>query len=116
MSAQPISMRKLKELLRLKYESGLSQRQIASARHLSLGVVNKYINAAQATGLSWPLPEELSESQLKRKLFPPDSAPSEPVYAQPDFAALHQELKQKGVTRRLLWEEYVESKGAASSG
>src|SRR5262245_33948286 len=109
MSAQPIPMRKLKELLRLKYEAGLSQRQIASALHLSLGVVNKYINAAQATGLSWPLPEELSESQLKRKLFPPNSPQSEPVYAQPDFAALHQELKQKGVTRQLLWEEYVES-------
>ncbi len=109
MSAQPISMRKLKELLRLKFEAGLSQRQISSALHLSLGVVNKYVTAAQAAGILWPLPEELSESQLKRKLFPAQSSRSEPVYAPPDFAAIHQELKRKGVTRRLLWEEYAEA-------
>jgi transposase len=80
-----------------------------SALHLSLGVVNKYLNAAQAAGITWPPPEGLSESQLRRKLFPPESASSEPVHAQPDFAAIHQELKRKGVTRLLLWEEYAEA-------
>ncbi|MBO0860625.1 MAG: IS21 family transposase [Chloracidobacterium sp.] len=107
MSALPISMRKFNDVLRLKYEAGLSQRQIASALHLSLGVVNKYLNAAQSAGITWPLPDSLTESQLRRKLFPPES-PSEPIYAQPDFAAIHQELKRKGVTRQLLWEEYAD--------
>jgi transposase len=100
-------MRKFKDVLRLKYEAGLSQRQIASALHLSLGVVNKYLNAAQAAGITWPPPEDLSESQLRRNLFPPESSSPEPVYAPPDFAAIHQELKRKGVTRQLLWEEYA---------
>lgn len=107
MSALPISMRKFKEVLRLKYEAGLSQRQIASALHLSLGVVNKYLNAAHTAGVGWPPPEDLTESQLRSRLFPQDCAPSEPVYAPIDFAAIHQELKRKGVTRLLLWEEYA---------
>ncbi|QQS45137.1 MAG: IS21 family transposase [Acidobacteriota bacterium] len=98
-------MRKFKEVLRLKHEAGLSQRQIASALRLSLGVVNKYLNAAKETGIGWPLPEDLTDSQLRRHLLP--QAMSEPVYAQPDFAALHQELKKKGVTRQLIWEEYT---------
>lgn len=109
MSAQSISMRKLKDVLRLKYEAGLSQRQIANALQLSLGVVNKYLNAAQSAGISWPLPDNHSEAQLRRTLFPPENGPSEPFYAQPDFAAIHQELKRKGVTRQLLWEEYVDA-------
>ncbi len=66
MSAQPISMRKLKDVLRLKYESDFSQRQIATALGLSLGAVNKYLNAAQAAELVWPLPDNLSEADLRR--------------------------------------------------
>ena len=103
-------MRKFKDVLRLKHEAGLSQRQIASALHLSLGVVNKYLNAARAAGITWPLPEDLSESQLERKLSSTQTEstpPPEPAYAQPDFAAIHQELKRKGLTRQLLWEEYA---------
>lgn len=109
MSAPPISMRKLKDLLRLKYEAGLSQRQIAGALRLSLGVVNKYLHAAQAAGITWPWPDDLSEAQLRRLLFPPDASPSPPHYAPVDFAAIHQELKRKGVTKQLLWEEYAEA-------
>ena len=47
-------MRKFKNVLRLKHEAGLSQRQIARALNLSLGVVNKYLNAAEAAGIGWP--------------------------------------------------------------
>ncbi len=107
MPKEPISMRKFKDVLRLKFEAGLSQRQIASALNLSVGVVNKYLNAAQAAGITWPPPDDLSESQLRRKLSSSDGDSSEPVYAQPDFAAIHQELKRKGLTRLLLWEEYA---------
>ncbi len=107
MSAPSISMRKFKDVLRLKQEVGLSQRQIAGALRLSTGVVNKYLRAAEAAGLQWPVPEELSEAQLRRRLFPPESASAEPVHAQPDFASIHLELRRKGVTRRLLWEEYA---------
>lgn len=101
-------MRKFKDVLRLKHEAGLSQRQIASALRLSLGVVNKYLNAAEAAGIGWPPPEDLTDSQLRRHLLPRAAVAAEPVYAQPDFAAMHQELKKKGVTRLLIWEEYAQ--------
>jgi DNA-binding transcriptional regulator LsrR (DeoR family) len=61
MSALPISMRKLKDLLRLKYEAGLSQRQIAGALSLSLGVVNKYLHAAEAVGITVSLRQKSVE-------------------------------------------------------
>jgi transposase len=108
MSALPISMRKIKEVLRLKFDAGLSQHQIAAALKISPGVVNKYLKAANAANIAWPLPDDLSETQLRRKLFPPGAA-TQPAFAQPDFAAIHQELKRKGVTRQLLWEEYAKA-------
>jgi transposase len=99
-------MRNINELLRLHFEARLSQRQIAAATKLSVGVINKYLAAAEAAHLSWPLPEGLNEAQLRRLLFPdPAHSPSEPKIL-PDFAQVHQELKRKGVTRQLLWEEY----------
>ena len=97
MSALPISMRKIKEVLRLKFDAGLSQHKIAAALKISPGVVNKYLKAANAADITWPLPDDMSETQLQRKLFPPGATP-QPAFAQPDFAAIHQELKRKGVT------------------
>jgi transposase len=106
MPVTPLSMRKLTELLRLHFEARLSQRQIAAATKLSVGVINKYLTAAEAAGLAWPLPEGLTEAQLRHRLFPdPADSPTLPKIL-PDFVAIHQELKRKGVTRQLLWEEY----------
>lgn len=109
MPARPISMRKLKDVLRLKFAANLSQRQIAAALRLSVGVVNKYLLAAQQANLSWPLPDDLSDDQLRRRLFP-GLAPEAPLkFAAPDFPTIHQQLKRKGVTRLLLWQEYAEA-------
>ena len=60
--------------------------------------------AAQA-GLGWPLPAELDDAALEALLFP-HAPPRAVSYAAPDFALIHQELKRKGVTLQLLWEEY----------
>ena len=96
-------MHHVKEILRLT-AAGLSQRQIASSLHLSNGVVAKYQAAAQQAGLSWPLPEELDETALANRFQIKASAPRRRT--PPDFAAVHAQLKRKGVTRLLLWEEY----------
>lgn len=106
MPVTPISMRRIRELLRLHFEAHLSQRQIAAATHLSLGAVNKYLAAAALAGLSWPLPDDLTEGDLRRRLFPLGESTFAEARALPDFAQLHLELKLKGVTRQLLWEEY----------
>jgi transposase len=106
MPASPLTMHKIRELLRLA-AAGLSQPQIARVLEISLGVVNKYLQAARRAELGWPLPEDLSDAQLRQRLFADQrQAPPLPKVL-PDFATLHQELKRKGVTRYLLWEEYA---------
>ena len=99
-------MRKINEILRLRHQSELSQREIANALRLSVGVVNKYLSAAAAAELTWPLPD-LSDTELRQRFQPGDERPNPATPAQPDFILMHSELKKKGVTRQLLWEEYV---------
>jgi transposase len=100
-------MRKLKEILRLRFEAGLSYRQIAAAAQVSVGVAAKYVAQAERAGLTWPLPENQDEAALARLLGQNPDVPTRlSRYAVPDGAALHQELKKKGVTLQLLWEEY----------
>jgi transposase len=100
-----MSMRKIKELLRLRYECGLSLERIAKALPISLGTVHEYIVRAKGAGLSWPLPEDLDDEALESMLFPRSRLPS-PKRAEPNWAQFHQELKRKGVTLSLLWIEY----------
>lgn len=100
-------MRKIKDVLRLKYDAKLSCRQIAASLKLSVGVISKYAKAADAAGLSWPLPDGLDEATLEARLFPFVAPPRE--RAMPDCARIHQELKGKGVTLMLLWDEYRQS-------
>jgi transposase len=97
-------MRKIKDVLRLKFEADLSCRQIVASLKLSVGVISKYTKAAEEAGLSWPLPEGMDESTLEARLFPPTTVAREHVM--PDCALIHQELRRKGVTLLLLWEEY----------
>jgi transposase len=100
-------MRKLKEVLRLTYSSHLSRRQVARSLSLSKTTVNKYLELAQDAGLSWPLPEAMDDTTLARALFPSTLSSWAQQFTQPDFPAIHQELKRKGVTLQLLWEEYA---------
>jgi len=102
-------MRQITEVLRLKYEAGLSHERIARACGLSKGVVGKYVSLAQVQGVTWPLPKDLDEVRLHALLFPAKTPPSR--FAEPDYFQVHQELKTKGVTLQLLWAEYVERHG-----
>ena len=105
-------MRKIREILRLKQELGLPHRSIARSLHIAVGTVSEYLAKAKERGLSWPLPEELSEAELEARLFPPP--PSLGERARPDFAAIHGELKQhRGLTLLQLWVEYAEGNPGA---
>lgn len=100
-------MRKLKEILRLRFEAHLSYRQIAGSLRLSYGVVAKYVAAAERAGLTWPLPANQDETALAHLLGQNTDVPARlSRYAAPDGAMMHQALKKKGVTLQLLWEEY----------
>jgi hypothetical protein len=98
-------MRKIKEVLRLHFEAGLSERQISKICVLGKGTVRRFLQRAEAAGLSWPLPS-LDDAALERQLFPPPPPPSAGQRPQPDYAAIHKELKGPNVTLQLLWEEY----------
>lgn len=102
-------MRKIKEVLRLKFEVRLSHERIAAASGLSKGAVSKYVQRAIHKSLSWPLPEDLDDNALERLLFPQVVQREHFVHA--DYAYVHQELKRKGVTLQLLWEEYHGAQG-----
>jgi transposase len=105
MPAKRKAMRKIKEVLRLKFEAGLSHERIAAACAVSKGAVSKYVQLAHACGIGWPLPPEMDDAELEARLFP--AGPVVTTHAAPDFAHIHQELKRKGVTLTLLWEEYA---------
>ena len=99
-------MRKVREVLRLKWASGFSDRRISRCCGIARSTVAEYLRRAEEAGLSWPLPEGLDELALERKLFP--VAPAVPIKNRPlpVWADIHRELKRKGVTLFLLWEEY----------
>lgn len=102
-------MRKIKDVLRLKFEARLSHEKIAAATGMSKGAVTNTVQRAVQKGLGWPLPAELDDSRLEAMLY--RQAAPRGQYAQPDYALLHQELKRKGVTLQLLWQEYEAAHG-----
>jgi transposase len=109
--AERLSMRKIKEVLRLKFEVGLGNRQIARSCAINHSTVADYVRRAKVTGLGcWPLPD-LEETELEARLFPSRPTPeSQQVRPAPNWAVLHEELRaDKHVTLQLLWEEYKQS-------
>jgi transposase len=97
-------MRKIREVLRLKFVADLSDRVIARSVGVGRTTVQECLQRARAAGLSWPLPDELDDAQLQAQLYP--RAVTAVDVTLPDFAHVHRELSLKGVTRDLLWREY----------
>lgn len=108
-----LTMRPILDIFRLKFESKLSHRKIALCLNISVGTVSTYARRASDLGLSWPLPKQMSEQQLEQLLFPDATTNCRFGRVEPDCALMHQELKRKGVTKQLLWEEYKQAHGNA---
>jgi transposase len=108
MAQERLTMRKIREVLRLKWECGLSNRAIARSCSISHGTVGEYVRRAREAGLSWPLPDDLDEGRLFKLLFPKPPDPGSRVIPCPDWSWVHAELHKKSVTLRLLWVEYRE--------
>jgi len=101
-------MRKIREILRLRLDAGLSYRQIKASAKVSIGTCQTLIKKAEALGLTWPLPDDLDDNQLARLFYPGADTTVSSRYIVPDWAVVHQELKLKGMTKQLLWEEYTQ--------
>ena len=97
-------MRKIRELLRLKFELRLSDRKIARGLDISRSTVAECLRRAVGAGIAWPLSAELADAELEARLYPTKlTLPEIPL---PDFGHVQRELSRPGVTRRLLWQEY----------
>jgi transposase len=100
-----LSMRKISEVLRLRFELKCSYRDIARGQNISTSTVHDYLARAKAAKITWPLPENLSEEELFNRLFLPVNA-SKKKRPVPDWEWVHCELRKKAMTLRLLWREY----------
>jgi len=108
MPARRLTMRKIREVLRLKLELGLDNRQIARSCSIPHSSVANYLRRIHAAGLTWPLPPEITDPALDVKLFP--VVPVRRDIPLPDFASMHSELlRHKHLTLELLWQEYKQS-------
>ncbi len=106
MAQARLPMRQIRELLRLHFEDGLSQRVIARVLGVVRSTVVRVLERFAASGLTWPPDPALTDAELARRIY---RRPPEPVAkrcARPNYAELAKELARKGVTRRLLWQEY----------
>ena len=108
MPQKALSMRKIREVLRLRYDLGLLQDEIARSCSISQPSVHRYLERAVAAGLSWPLAEDCDDRRLNELLFPAAPADSNPSARNPvDFAEIQRQLQSnQHVTLQLLWEEY----------
>lgn len=102
---RPLSMRKITEVLRQRFELKHSYRDIASSLNIGITTISDYLGRAKAAGIQWPLPDGMSEDDLFNQLFLPSEKKGKhrPL---PDWEWVYRELRKKGVTLRLLWREY----------
>jgi transposase len=101
MPAERPPMRQVREVLRLKYVCGQSGHRIAAAIGISRYTVAEYLRRAAVVAITWPVPPELDDMALERKLFtPPGFVAMEAARPQPDWSRLHTELRRPGTTWR----------------
>ena len=103
-----LSMRRIREILRLRMEQGLSQRETAQAMGVSPSTVWDLLTRVRVAGLAWPVDAALDDAALETRLYPSLSPGAGPLVV-PDWRYVHQELRRKGVTLMLLWREYKEA-------
>jgi transposase len=103
-----ISMRKISEIFRQRFELNLSYREIATSLNLAVGTISEYMARAKTAKLDWDKISKMSEEELYNKLFLPSTSSNKCNRTLPDWTYIHKELRKKGVTQHLLWREYRE--------
>jgi transposase len=101
-------MRKITEVLRLKFDVRLSYDAIGQSCNIGHTTAGEYLSRAKDAGLTWSLPEDMDHSALGNLLYP-RSTSRETDRPIPDWEYVHKELKKKNVTLFLLWQEYNET-------
>jgi transposase len=106
MPAERLSMKKIRDVLRLTFELGMSRRKVSAATGIGRTAVTDYVQRMGAAGLTWPLPVGLDDADLERRLYPPGVTAKGATGIEPDWNVIHAEMKRRGVTMTLLWQEY----------
>ena len=99
-------MRKIREVLRLKFEHNLSERKISKSCNISRSTVKDYLTRFSDSGLAWPLQDMLDEPSLDEKLFPTKTGEGRKGQPTLDWSKIHEELRHPSVTLMLLWQDY----------
>ena len=107
MAMSRLHVKKILEVLRLRFDSKLSYREIAASANCGSSSVGDCLRRFGASGLAWPLPSGFTEAELESHLFPP-AAPTSDKHS-PDWQYIQRELKKKSVTRMILWLEYKQA-------
>lgn len=110
-----LSMRKIREILRLKH-NGRSQREIASSVAVAVGTINGHLRRAKQAGLTWETAQSMTDAEVEAALFRDVGRNEGAARAAIDYAHVHAELSRPGVTLQLLWLEYQESVAARGDG
>jgi transposase len=108
MPAERLTMRKIREVFRLKFDCDLSNRQIANSCSIARSTVAEYLFRFQQAALSWPLSQDIDDNQLEQLLYPQLPAVPPEQRTVPDWSDVHQQLRHKSVTLMLLWQKYKE--------
>src|ERR1700712_3519709 len=107
MSTQRLSMRRIKQLLTMRFGAGASTREIARELGIAPSTVREYLGRAAAAGIGWPLAADITDESLLARLFVNAGVRiGARFHAEPDWAALVRELKRPGVNLLVLWDEY----------
>ncbi|MBI9045040.1 MAG: IS21 family transposase [Anaerolineaceae bacterium] len=106
MAKRRLTVRKIKEIIRLKKDLNLSDRQVGRSLNISHSTVKEYMKRVEMADLSYAASKEMSEAEINAKVFPQKKKNKQ--RATPDWQKIEKELAKKGVTRMLLWQEYIE--------
>ena len=101
-----LSMRKIREILRLRLSCKIGVREIARSCSISHSTVGEYLSRVEKAGLTWSRIEKMDNGELVRLVKSNASQKDKRYRPQPNWNYLHKELRKKGVTLQLLWEEY----------
>jgi transposase len=111
MANRRLSVRKIKEILRLKLDCGISEREIARSCQVSRSTVADYLRRAAAAKITWPEASAMAEAQLEERLFPTEHVPSSVKRPPPDCEHIYNQLRtyrKFNLTLSQLWLEYKE--------
>ena len=109
MAQRRLCMRKIKEILRLRYELGKSQREIKDICGIGKTTIQECLQRAKDIGITWPLPSDMTEEELEKRLFSDTSGKPgiKSIKAPISFQYIFEELRRPNVTLSVLWEEYI---------